>query len=184
MVAAFTALTLAACGGGAASVPDTDTVVLAPKDVVAKVSAAADIGSQEVVALTTTLTGPVTEVDVRIGQPVQEGQIVARVDTSGAQRQLDAQRAQQMSSDVATQNELQRAQQQLSQQQDALNRGLNGRITQAEAAQREAQLRYDDTLATFNHQKQLHEAGLTPEAVQQANAVDTARRNVTLAGLD
>ena len=77
MVAAFTALTLAACGGGAASVPDTDTVVLAPKDVVAKVSAAADIGSQEVVALTTTLTGPVTEVDVRIGQPVQEGQIVA-----------------------------------------------------------------------------------------------------------
>lgn len=175
---------LTACGSGSPAVPEADTVVLAPKDVVAKVSASADISSQEVVALTTTLTGPVTEVDVRIGQPVQEGQIVARVDTSGAQRELDAQRAQQMSSDVATQNELQRAQQQLSQQQDAVNRGLNGQITQAEAAQREAQLRYDDTLATFNHQKQLHEAGLTPEAIQQANAVDTARRNVTLAGLE
>ena len=159
-------------------------MVLEPKDVVSKVSASADIGSMEVVALTTTLTGPVTEVDVRIGQPVQEGQIIARVDTSNAQRELDAQRAQQMSSDVATQNELQRAQQQLNQQQEAVNRGLNAQITQAEAAQREAQLRYDDTLASFNHLQHMHEAGLNPDTLQQANAVDAARRNVTLTGLE
>ena len=178
------ALSLAACGGGADVVPAADTVELAPKDVVSKVSASANIGSVEVVALTTTLTGPVTAIDVRVGQPVQEGQIIARVDTSNAQRELDAQRAQQMTSDVASQNELQRAQQQLGQQQEALNRGLNSRITQAEAAQREAQLLYDDALATFNHQKQLHESGLDPNIVQQANAVDAARRNVTLAGLD
>lgn len=182
--AVLATLSLAACGGGTDAVPAADTVQLAPKDVVSKVSASANIGSVEVVALTTTLTGPVTAIDVRVGQPVQEGQIIARVDTSGAQRELDSQRAQQLTADVASQNELQRAQQELGQQQEALNRGLNGRITQAEAAQREAQLLYDDTLATFNHQKQLHESGMDPNIVQQANAVDAARRNLTLAGLD
>lgn len=183
-VSVAASLSLAACGDGTQTVPASDTVQLEPKDVVSKVSASANIGSAEVVALTTTLTGPVTAIDIRVGQPVQEGQVVARIDTSNAQRELDSLKAQQMTSDVASQSELQRAQQQLNQQQEALNRGLNGRITQAEAAQREAQLLYDDALATFNHQKQLHESGMDPNIVQQANAVDAARRNVTLAGLD
>lgn len=134
----FSATTLAACGSSVPEVPAADTVELEPKDVVSRVSASATIDSREVVALTTALTGPVTAIDVRVGQPVQEGQVLARVDTSSVQRELDTQRAQQMVSEATSQSQLQAAQQELNQKQEAMNRGLNPQIAQAQAAQRDA----------------------------------------------
>ncbi|MCP1387859.1 HlyD family efflux transporter periplasmic adaptor subunit [Corynebacterium sp. TA-R-1] len=175
---------LSACSGGAPQVPAADTVEVAPKDIASRVAVSASIDSREVIALSTALTSTVTDIAVHVGQPVQDGQIVARLDVSQLQRQLDAQQAQQLSADAAALNELERAQQQLGQQQDALNRGLNARLTQAETAQREAQLRYDDALATFEERKHQVDAGLDPAVMQQANAVDAARRNVNLVGLE
>lgn len=123
---------------------------LQPKDLASRVAVSASVDSKEVVALTTTLTGAVTEIDVRVGQPVQEGQVVARLDTSQLQRDLEAQRADRLTSDAAEQNEIERAQQQLQQQQDALNNGLNASIVQAQSAQREAQSGYNEAQAVFD----------------------------------
>lgn len=178
------ALGLGACGSQVEEVPAAETVELQPKDMVSRVAASADIGSREVVALTTTLTGPVTQLDVELGQPVQEGQIVARLDTSGAERELAAQRAQQIASDVASRNELERAQLQLSQQQEALGRGLNPQITAAEAAQRDAAAQLEAASAAFEQRRHEVAAGLDPELAQQEAAVANARRGVTSAGLE
>ncbi|SDS77792.1 HlyD family efflux transporter periplasmic adaptor subunit [Corynebacterium timonense] len=182
--AAFLSTTLAACAGGGEQIPPADVVELAAKDLTSRVSVSGTVSSRETVALTTTLTSPVTDIPVRVGQPVNEGQIVARIDTSNAQRQLDSQRAQQIASDVTMLNEIERTQQQLAQQQEANNAGLNSRITAADAQLREATARYEKAVADFTARQDQVNVGRDPETVQRANAVDTARRNVNLAGLD
>ncbi|QYH20265.1 efflux RND transporter periplasmic adaptor subunit [Corynebacterium aquatimens] len=162
--------------------PLADTVELQPKDVVSKVAASANIDSREVVALTTTLTSAVTQLDVTLGQPVQEGQIVARLDTSGAERELASQRAQQASAQVASSNEIERAQQQLNQQQEALGLGLNPQVTAAEAAQRDANVQLEAANAAFEQRRREVDAGLDPQLAQQEAAVEQARGNVSAAG--
>lgn len=174
---------MAACGSSVPEVPAADTVELEPKDVVSRVSASATIDSREVVALTTALTGPVTAIDVRVGQPVQEGQVLARVDTTSVQRELDTQRAQQMVSEATSQSQLQAAQQELNQKQEAMNRGLNPQIAQAQAAQRDADAALSEANASFQQRKAEVDAGLDARLFQQGNAVDAARRNITIAGL-
>lgn len=175
---------LAGCSRGAGAVPETDLVELQPKDLASRVAVSASVDSEEVVALTTTLTGAVTEIDVRVGQPVQEGQVVARLDTSQLQRDLEAQRADRLTSDASAQNEIERAQQQLQQQQDALDNGLNASIVQAQSAQREAQSGYNEAQAVFNQRIAEIQGGHDPALLEQGKAVEAARRNLDAVAME
>ena len=148
-----------------------------------RVAVSANVDSKEVVAQTTSLTGPVAEISVHVGQPVQEGQVVARLDASQLQRDLDAQRAERLTSDASSQNEVERAQQ-LQQQQDALNNGLNASIVQAESAQREAQSRYNEARAVFDQRIAEVQDGHDPALLEQGRAVDSARRNLDAVAME
>ncbi|UUA87644.1 efflux RND transporter periplasmic adaptor subunit [Corynebacterium pseudogenitalium] len=175
----------AACGfGGGQPVMAADTTELAPRDVAAKVPVTATVEAATVTALTTHLTGPVTALNVKVGQRVEAGQVVAVLDTSGVQREIDAQRAQQISADVAAQNQLEQAQQAYRQSSDAMQRGLNPQVTQAEAALRQADGQLQEATAVFEQRKKAVAAGLDSTLLTQAQGVDSARRDALTAALE
>ena len=161
-----------------------DTTELAPRDVAAKVPVTATVEAATVTALTTHLTGPVTALNVKVGQRVEAGQVVAVLDTSGVQREIDAQRAQQISADVAAQNQLEQAQQAYQQSSDAMQRGLNPQVTQAEAALRQADGQLQEATAVFEQRKKAVAAGLDSTLLTQAQGVDSARRDALTAALE
>ena len=161
-----------------------DTTELAPRDVAAKVPVTATVEAATVTALTTHLTGPVTALNVKVGQRVEAGQVVAVLDTSGVQREIDTQRAQQISADVAAQNQLEQAQQAYQQSSDAMQRGLNPQVTQAEAALRQADGQLQEATAVFEQRKKAVAAGLDSTLLTQAQGVDSARRDALTAALE
>lgn len=174
-----------ACGFNSAQpVQSADTTVLAPKDVASKVPVTADIASAESTALTTHLTGPVKNVNVRVGQRVEAGQVVAVMDTSSVQREIDSQQAQQLTANAAAQNQVEQAQQQYQQFNDALQRGLNPQVTQAQAALAQAESALQDANAVFEERKAAVARGLDAGLLNQGQAVDNARRDLLTAAID
>ena len=126
----------------------------------------------------------VTALNVKVGQRVEAGQVVAVLDTSGVQREIDTQRAQQISADVAAQNQLEQAQQAYQQSSDAMQRGLNPQVTQAEAALRQADGQLQEATAVFEQRKKAVAAGLDSTLLTQAQGVDSARRDALTAALE
>ena len=74
--------------------------------------------------LYTHLTGPVSALDVRVGDHVNQDQLVAQIDVSNNQRELNKQLAEQNSGAVNTRNQIEQAQNQYNQYKDALDQGL------------------------------------------------------------
>lgn len=166
------------------TVPDTDYTQLQPKDVVSKVPVTATIESRHSVALATHLSGPVDTVHVRVGDRVQEGQVLAEIDVSGIQKEIDAQLAQQITTDAANLSAIESAQQQSQQLQESVGRGLNPQVTAAEAALRQAEGQYTDAEQAFADRRGNLEQGADADLVAQAAAVDTARRDVFTAAVE
>ncbi|WP_460490605.1 biotin/lipoyl-binding protein, partial [Corynebacterium nasicanis] len=170
--------------GSERSIPASEYTELSPKEVVAKVPVTATLESRHQVALTTHLSGAVKTVHVRVGDRVQEGQVLAEIDISGVQKEIDTQLAQQMTTDAANLSAVESARLQHQQLQESVDQGLHPQITAAEATLRQAESQYGEAEQVFVDKRGNLEQGADADVHAQAAAVDTARRNVFTAAVE
>lgn len=158
------------------TVASTDFRTVAKKDVIDRVSVKGTIQPIRTATLSTKLTTPVQDLPIAVGDRVKANQLLARMDTSSLERELDSQRQQQAASSSESQNAIKQAQQQLAQQQEALNRGLNAEINSANSALRDANLQLDGAKEDFDTRAKQVENSNDPALQQQKDALDEARK--------
>lgn len=176
IIAGATVATLAAGGGGWAllaggggdtiALTASDVVTLEPKDLRATVSAQGTVAAAREISLSTGLTGPVAQLNAKVGDRVQSGQLLAVIDTSGIERDLLAQRATQAAEQQASFGQVETAQQQLRHLQEARDAGLNPELNSAQAAVDSARAEFEAAQAELAHK---------PAALDAAHNVETAR---------
>ncbi|WP_165241032.1 efflux RND transporter periplasmic adaptor subunit [Corynebacterium lizhenjunii] len=152
-----------------------DITHVAPADLSTEISASGTVAGQREVALSTTLTGPVQSLDAKVGDRVEAQQLLATIDTTATQRELDTQRATQAVEQQQAYNNIESAQLQLSQLQDSVAGGLNPEINSAKAAVDQARSAYDDAV----HQRD--DGPDSPEVAQARTAVKEARSALSTA---
>lgn len=158
------------------TVASTDYRTVSKRDVIDRVNVKGTIEPYRTATLTTRLTTPVQELPVRVGDRVQANQLLARMDTSSIQQELDSQKLQQSASSSESQNAIAQAQQQLQQQRERLDKGLNQEVNAANAALRDANLELDGARKDFDTRAQQVQKDKAPELQQQRDALDEARK--------
>lgn len=181
------ALAVLAVGGGGAYYlafgPDgvvltaADVTTVAAKDITQSVPATGSIAPAREVSLATTQSGPIVTLDAKVGQRVTANQRLASFDTSATERELQSQRAAQAAEEVGAFNQVEDAQLQLNQLQDALDQGLNGEVNAARASVDTAQHSFDDAQQAVAESR----AAADPSVAEAAAAVDTARAGLRTA---
>ena len=170
--------------GSATVIPTSDYQVLKPKEFSSRVAVNGSVAPVKTANLYTHLTGPVSAVDVRVGDHVNQDQLVAQIDVSNNQRELNKQLAEQNSGAVNTRNQIEQAQNQYNQYKDALDQGLNSQINQAEAALRNADGQFNDAVINFQIKDHDRATGRDPMIRDQANAVNAARTQALTASIN
>ena len=170
--------------GSATVIPTSDYQVLKPKEFSSRVAVNGSVAPVKTANLYTHLTGPVSAVDVRVGDHVNQDQLVAQIDVSSNQRELNKQLAEQNSGAVNTRNQIEQAQNQYNQYKDALDQGLNSQINQAEAALRNADGQFNDAVINFQIKDHDRATGRDPMIRDQANAVNAARTQALTASIN
>ncbi|OFO42433.1 HlyD family efflux transporter periplasmic adaptor subunit [Corynebacterium sp. HMSC073D01] len=158
------------------TVSSTDFRTVAKKDVIDRVSVKGTIQPIRTATLSTKLTTPVQDLPVAVGDRVKANQLLARMDTSSLERELDSQRQQQSASSSESQNAIKQAQQQLAQQREKLDRGLNQEINSANSALRDANLQLEGAKQDFANRAQQVEKDNDPALQQQKDAAEQARK--------
>ena len=170
--------------GSATVIPTSDYQVLKPKEFSSRVAVNGSVAPVKTANLYTHLTGPVSALDVRVGDHVNQDQLVAQIDVSSNQRELNKQLAEQNSGAVNTRNQIEQAQNQYNQYKDALDQGLNSQIKQAEAALRNADGQFNDAVINFQIKDHDRATGRDPMIRDQANAVNAARTQALTASIN
>ena len=170
--------------GSATVIPTSDYQVLKPKEFSSRVAVNGSVAPVKTANLYTHLTGPVSALDVRVGDHVNQDQLVAQIDVSSNQRELNKQLAEQNSGAVNTRNQIEQAQNQYNQYKDALDQGLNSQINQAEAALRNADGQFNDAVINFQIKDHDRATGRDPMIRDQANAVNAARTQALTASIN
>ena len=170
--------------GTSTVIPTSDYQVLKPKEFSSRVAVNGSVAPVKTANLYTHLTGPVSALDVRVGDHVNQDQLVAQIDVSNNQRELNKQLAEQNSGAVNTRNQIEQAQNQYNQYKDALDQGLNSQINQAEAALRNADGQFNDAVINFQIKDHDRATGRDPMIRDQANAVNAARTQALTASIN
>ena len=170
--------------GSATVIPTSDYQVLKPKEFSSRVAVNGSVAPVKTANLYTHLTGPVSALDVRVGDHVNQDQLVAQIDVSSNQRELNKQLAEQNSGAVNTRNQIEQAQNQYNQYKDALDQGLNSQINQAEAALRNADGQFNDAVINLQIKDHDRATGRDPMIRDQANAVNAARTQALTASIN
>ena len=170
--------------GSATVIPTSDYQVLKPKEFSSRVAVNGSVAPVKTANLYTHLTGPVSALDVRVGDHVNQDQLVAQIDVPSNQRELNKQLAEQNSGAVNTRNQIEQAQNQYNQYKDMLDQGLNSQINQAEAALRNADGQFNDAVINFQIKDHDRATGRDPMIRDQANAVNAARTQALTASIN
>ncbi|MEJ5928004.1 efflux RND transporter periplasmic adaptor subunit [Corynebacterium sp. H128] len=145
------------------------------KDVVAKVATTGEVMADKYTSVTSRLTGPVLELKVRAGDKVQADQVLARMDTTELQRQVELQAAQQAEAAAAAQQQLATAQNAYQQSRDRYQMGMNPEINSATAALRQADSELTLAQKQYNDLQSDRLQGADPRIAEQDRALVAAR---------
>ncbi|MFV8394165.1 HlyD family efflux transporter periplasmic adaptor subunit [Corynebacterium hindlerae] len=184
-ITAASLLGIAAIGGGSyafLSPKERTPVIMASdvreiqeQDVVEKVHAEGGLEATRTTSITSTLTGPVKDLQVKLGDRVADDQLLAVMDTTAIERQLEAERANRASQDTANNNQLLTAQQQYQQLHEKYDHGLNPEMNAAAAAERQAASALETAQRAFENKKKDTKAGTDPTLIEQQKALAAAR---------
>lgn len=194
VIAAAAGLGLAATGTGAYALlaPKDSTPVIAAADVrpiqvhdlEEKVQTNGDINPHRKTALSAPLAGPVKDLKVRAGDHVAADQIVAVMDTTAVQRQLELDSANKAAAAAAAESQLATAQHQYGQLQEQYQQQLSPEINSAVSAEQEAKAQLDAVARKFAHKQQDSAAHQDPALQEQEAALRAARDEQRDAGLN
>ncbi|MCK7677044.1 efflux RND transporter periplasmic adaptor subunit [Corynebacterium sp. CCM 9186] len=182
----FTGAAAALCLAAAGCAGAGDGTVLAAheyrtanvEDVSRAVQTSATVAAARTEAVTTALTGPLTSLSVTAGDRVEEGQLLATVDVSSVQRELENQKSQQATTLTSELNSLEQAEQKHRQYKESLDQSLNPEVNTAQAALRTATAAHEDAIRAFETKKSDAATGRDPHLVEQERALEQARNQV------
>lgn len=163
--------------GGAGTLALSDTTLLSRSDLQNTISATGTVESANSMMVYSTASYTVEAVFVEVGDYVEEGQLLAKLDEKNIQRQIESQEASLSASGDASAASIAAARDNYQQYKAGLEQGLNSSILSAENSLASAHNSYNAAVTTYERYKAALEAGTNTSIVNAENAVDTAYNN-------
>lgn len=165
----------------AATIALADTTVLSRSDLQNTISATGTVESASSMMVYSTVAYTVQEVPVEVGDYVEEGQLLARLDSQNIQDQIDSQEAGRSASSGSSAAAIASARDNYEQFKAGLEDGMNSGILSAESAVTNAYTSYTNAVTTYERYKEGLDAGENATLLSQDAALRGARTTMETA---
>lgn len=172
--------------GKAATIALSDTTALTRSDLQNTISASGTVESASSMMVYSTVAYTVQEVNAEVGDYVEEGQLLAKLDSQNIQDQIESQEANQSVSSGTSAASVASARDSYEQFKSGLESGMNTSILSAENSVTNAYNSYTSAVATYDRYKEGLDAGENATLLNQdaalrnaRTAMETARENYT-----
>lgn len=161
-----------------------DVTTVAKEDVTKTLSMSGTLKSAKTMTLFSSLNSKVQTLNVKAGDRVNQGQLLAQLDSTEAASQLASQQAQMNESRITQQNNIAEAAQNYQNAKSALDQGMNQEIRSAQSSLREAEAGYIKASRSYEQMKQEKDSRTLQALLEQENALRSAYQQAENARLD
>lgn len=161
-----------------------DVATVTKDDVIKSLSMTGTLKSAKSMTLFSSLNSKVQTLNVKAGDRVSQGQLLAQLDSSEAMSQLSSQQSQLNESRITQQNSIDEAAQNYQNAKSALDQGLNQDIRGAQTALREAQNEYVKASRAYDQMKQEKDNRTLQALLDQENALRSANQEAENARME
>ena len=161
-----------------------DVTTVVREDVTKTISMTGTLKSAKAMTLFSSLNSKVQALNVKAGDRVNQGQLLAQLDSSEANSQLASQQAQLNESRVTQQNSIDEAAQNYQNAKSALDQGMNQEIRGAQTSLREAETEYVKSSRAYEQMKQEKNNRTLQALLEQENALRSAYQEVENAKME
>lgn len=162
----------------------SDVREISSEGIVARVSVNGNIEAARTTTIYTSLTVPVANLPVAVGDRVAADQVLAELDASVLQRQLDETDANNARAAMANRNSIAQSQQAYEQSRELLDSGLSPEINSAQSSLRASSQAYQDAIRSFEAKQRDVDGGLDSTMVAQSDALKAAREQADAAEIE
>ena len=155
----------------------SDVQVLDKRDNSQRVAVSGNVEPQKSMVLSTRLTGPVNQLNVKVGDRVQADQLVANLDVTDKETELAKSQAQAATSEANSIAEIRGAESRYNRYKELLDNGMNQDINNAKAALRTAESAYDEANRNFQLESALRGNGKQQDIAAQQSKIENARQD-------
>ncbi|WP_297722558.1 efflux RND transporter periplasmic adaptor subunit [uncultured Mobiluncus sp.] len=161
-----------------------DVATVTKDDVIKSLNMTGTLKSAKSMTLFSSLNSKVQTLNVKAGDRVSQGQLLAQLDSSEAMSQLSSQQSQLNESRITQQNSIDEAAQNYQNAKSALDQGLNQDIRGAQTALREAQNEYVKASRAYDQMKQEKDNRTLQALLDQENALRSANQEAENARME
>lgn len=161
-----------------------DVTTVVREDVTKTISMTGTLKSAKTMTLFSSLNSKVQALNVKAGDRVNQGQLLAQLDSSEANSQLASQQAQLNESRITQQNSIDEAAQNYQNAKSALDQGMNQEIRGAQTSLREAETEYVKSSRAYEQMKQEKNNRTLQALLEQENALRSAYQEVENAKME
>lgn len=161
-----------------------DVTTVTREDVTKTISMTGTLKSAKTMTLFSSLNSKVQALNVKAGDRVSQGQLLAQLDSSEANSQLASQQAQLNESRITQQNSIDEAAQNYQNAKSALDQGMNQDIRGAQTALRDAETEYVKSSRAYEQMKQERDNRTLQALLEQENALRSAYQEVENAKME
>ena len=161
-----------------------DVATVTKDDVIKSLNMTGTLKSAKSMTLFSSLNSKVQTLNVKAGDRVSQGQLLAQLDSSEAMSQLSSQQSQLNESRITQQNSIDEAAQNYQNAKSALDQGLNQDIRGAQTALHEAQNEYVKASRAYDQMKQEKDNRTLQALLDQENALRSANQEAENAKME
>ena len=161
-----------------------DVTTVTREDVTKTISMTGTLKSAKTMTLFSSLNSKVQALNVKAGDRVSRGQLLAQLDSSEANSQLASQQAQLNESRITQQNSIDEAAQNYQNAKSALDQGMNQEIRGAQTALRDAETEYVKSSRAYEQMKQERDNRTLQALLEQENTLRSAYQEVENAKME
>ena len=161
----------------AVTLASSDVQVLDKRDNSQRVAVSGNVEPQKSMVLSTRLTGPVNQLNVKVGDRVQADQLVANLDVTDKETELAKSKAQAATNEANSIAEIKGAESRYNRYKELLDNGMNQDINNAKAALRTAESAYDEANRNFQLESALRGNGKQQDIAAQQSKIENARQD-------
>lgn len=161
-----------------------DVTTVTREDVTKTISMTGTLKSAKTMTLFSSLNSKVQTLNVKAGDRVSQGQLLAQLDSSEANSQLASQQAQLNESRITQQNSIDEAAQNYQNAKSALDQGMNQDIRGAQTALRDAETEYVKSSRAYEQMKQERDNRTLQALLEQENTLRSAYQEVENAKME